>query len=729
MADPQRHQGEVHRGGPLRLGLAQPIEACVPLAGCVTAGRLAPHWFREPVHWLRAFGPWSIPWLTRVVAIVLGAFGGLVVHDVMAEVVVMVGRAELCARPSRDGPVLTMLEDGERIEASAVRVAGMGAGAGGGEEWLMVAAPAKAKVWISVGAVDLATGKVRGEPAFLRAGPGVLCPAVGQVPKGTTLDTSERLGLWLRIESPPSCVIGYVRSNETRRDDSNPLAVGRARMSLANQPTNDGSTAAALPRVSGVGNVAQQPEPPWVPWDWEGSPFGDTPMAFQGGQPEAVSQAGHNATAPFTPQDPPEAAALSVASTAPASKPPRGESSVGLRVPLNSGPSVVARAPAGGDRLVLAGGAPVAAAGMPQGAPRNLGDEDAPAVAPKRQLPANTTATSSQVPARAIVADSMPKGLLPPRAGLTPGSILPGVPTARRSALLPPAGSKPAADPASSTMAGRTSPPVSSTRDRAMATSAPPTRPRGPTGAVARASVTNAAPAVGAKPAGILTGAPSSSGPAPRSAARRNAGAPASQMGRPSRVATVAVGGANGPGNKAATNVAPILGDRRQTLPSSQGVVARSAAERPASSTMVGKTNTPGFGKGFSKAPVMTLPAATPSNRGRVATPESAAKPVSVLPASAPGQAAVPSSSASVVRRATRVGVIERVPGSRGSAGFWLRSLEPGRGSLGALEVAAKDLDLARWLCRKVEVEVDDLPQGREKPDGILRVRRIVAVH
>ena len=179
-------------------------------------------------------------------------------------------------------------------------------------------------------------------------------------------------------------------------------------------------------------------------------------------------------------------------------------------------------------------------------------------------------------------------------------------------------------------------------------------------------------------------GAPSSSGPAPRSAARRNAGAPASQMGRPSRVATVAVDGANGPGNKAVTNVAPILGDRRQTLPSSQGVVARSAAERLASSTMVGKTNTPGFGKGFSKAPVMTLPAATPSNRGRVATPESAAKPVSVLPASAPGQAAVPSSSASVVRRATRVGVIERVPGSRGSAGFWLRSLEPGRGSLGA---------------------------------------------
>ena len=44
------------------------------------------------------------------------------------------------------------------------------------------------------------------------------------------------------------------------------------------------------------------------------------------------------------------------------------------------------------------------------------------------------------------------------------------------------------------------------------------------------------------------------------------------------------------------------------------------------------------------------------------------------------------------------------------------------------MEVAAKDLDLARWLGRKVEVEVDDLPQGREMPDGILRVRRIVAV-
>jgi len=45
------------------------------------------------------------------------------------------------------------------------------------------------------------------------------------------------------------------------------------------------------------------------------------------------------------------------------------------------------------------------------------------------------------------------------------------------------------------------------------------------------------------------------------------------------------------------------------------------------------------------------------------------------------------------------------------------------------LEVAAKDLDLARWLGRKVEVDVDDLPQGRENPNGIIRVRRIVAVH
>lgn len=711
----------------MRRGLAQPVWACAPLAGCVTAGRLAPHWIREPVPWLRAFGPWSTPWLTRVVAIALLACGGLAVHDALAEAVVIVGRAELSARPTRDGPVLAMLADGERIEASTVLVAGTGAGAGAGEPWVMVAAPAKAKVWISVGAVDLATGKVRGEPAFLRAGPGVLCPAVGQVPKGTTVDVSERLGVWLRIESPPACVIGYVRSNETRRDDSNPLAVGRTRMSLANQPTNDGSTAAALPRVSGVGTGAQEAEMPWVPWDREGSPFGDAPITFQGVPPEPVSQTGRSSTASATPQDPPRGSPRSVASTVPASERPRGESGGGLPIPLKSGSSV-ARAQAGGDRPLFQQGSPVAAAGMPQSAPRNLGDEGAPAVAPKRQLPTNTTATSPQVPARAIVADSMTKGLPLRRAGLTSGPILPGVPTALRSDLLPPAGSKPAVSPASSTVAGRTSPAVSPTPDRAVAPSAPPMRPRGPTGAVARASVTNPAPAVGAKQAGILAGAQSSSGPAPRSAARRDAGAPAFQMGRPTGVATVAVGGANGPGNKAVTNVAPVLGDRRQTLPSSQGVVARSAVERVGSSTTVGKTNTPGSGKGLSKAPVMTLPAATPSNRGRVATPESAAKPASAPPASSPGQAAVSSSSASVVRRATRVGVIERVPGSSGTAGFWLRSLEPGRGSLGALEVAAKDLDLARWLGRKVEVEVDDLPQGREKPDGILRVRRIVAV-
>lgn len=69
------------------------------------------------------------------------------------------------------------------------------------------------------------------------------------------------------------------------------------------------------------------------------------------------------------------------------------------------------------------------------------------------------------------------------------------------------------------------------------------------------------------------------------------------------------------------------------------------------------------------------------------------------------------------------------MPGSTGTVGYWLRSLEPGKGSLGALEVPARDLDLAKWLGGKVEVEVDDPAQGRGKPDGILRVRRIVIVH
>lgn len=128
-----------------------------------------------------------------------------------------------------DGPILGMLDDGERFEASAVRVAG----AREGEEWVMVAASPKAKVWTSVGAVDLDTGKVRGEPAFLRAGPGVLCPAVGQAPRGMRVDVSDRLGVWLRIESPPACVIGYVRALQTRKAGPHPPQQELARASSA----------------------------------------------------------------------------------------------------------------------------------------------------------------------------------------------------------------------------------------------------------------------------------------------------------------------------------------------------------------------------------------------------------------------------------------------------------------------------------------------------------------
>ena len=110
----------------------------------------------------------------------------------------------------------------------------------------MVAAPPKSKVWISVGAVDLDTGKVRGEPAFLRAGPGVLSPAVGQAPRGMRVDVSDRLGLWLRIESPPACVIGYVRALQTRKADPEPRQQEMARVSSATPAVGSDEPAARV---------------------------------------------------------------------------------------------------------------------------------------------------------------------------------------------------------------------------------------------------------------------------------------------------------------------------------------------------------------------------------------------------------------------------------------------------------------------------------------------------
>ena len=66
--------------------------------------------------------------------------------------------------------------------------------------------------------------------------------------------------------------------------------------------------------------------------------------------------------------------------------------------------------------------------------------------------------------------------------------------------------------------------------------------------------------------------------------------------------------------------------------------------------------------------------------------------------------------------------------GSRGNAGFWLRSLDLGKGSLGTLEARSKEVNFAPWLGREIEVEVDDPPQGRSTPEDIIRVRRIIGV-
>lgn len=130
--------------------------------------------------------------------------------------VVLLGNANLRAKPSMDAEILASLKKGDVFEASPRKVPAVKATSDEPTEWVEISAPASARVWIAAGLVDAATRTVKAERAHLRAGPGTNFAEVGHVPKGTVVDVATRLEGWIRIAAPPGAVMGYVSAGLTR---------------------------------------------------------------------------------------------------------------------------------------------------------------------------------------------------------------------------------------------------------------------------------------------------------------------------------------------------------------------------------------------------------------------------------------------------------------------------------------------------------------------------------
>ena len=117
--------------------------------------------------------------------------------------------APLFAVPSPDAPVLVMLKEGEILPAMRRRVVTPTGIPGKSNRWVAIVAPSRAKVWVSLGCVDIRTGEARGNPCDLRAGPGNQYEIVGKLPKGTVIDLSGRVGRWVRVDAPLASVVGF----------------------------------------------------------------------------------------------------------------------------------------------------------------------------------------------------------------------------------------------------------------------------------------------------------------------------------------------------------------------------------------------------------------------------------------------------------------------------------------------------------------------------------------
>jgi uncharacterized protein YraI len=108
--------------------------------------------------------------------------------------IVKVDRGNVRTTPSRDGEVIVTLRRGDSVE---VREAANG-------EWVRIALPAKASVWIYGLLVDVVGHRVRTAEANVRTGPGKNYSELGKLKKGDTLVVLRESDGWLQIEAPSS---------------------------------------------------------------------------------------------------------------------------------------------------------------------------------------------------------------------------------------------------------------------------------------------------------------------------------------------------------------------------------------------------------------------------------------------------------------------------------------------------------------------------------------------
>lgn len=117
-------------------------------------------------------------------------------------------RTNLRARPTTDAEVLASLRRGEVLEVLG-EVKGEADPSNGNRSWTKVRLPPQVAVWVYAPLIETGTGRVRGEVANFRAGPGSNYSALGQLKQGETVVAVRREEDWMQIE-PPVHAVAFV---------------------------------------------------------------------------------------------------------------------------------------------------------------------------------------------------------------------------------------------------------------------------------------------------------------------------------------------------------------------------------------------------------------------------------------------------------------------------------------------------------------------------------------
>lgn len=138
--------------------------------------------------------------MKRLLCMVVAA--GLVACGARAETVRVVGqRVNLRARADLKAEVVGQVADGEQLEARSIR-----------EDWVEVVPPESVDLWVHKDFVQ--GGKVAATELKVRAGPGINYTVVANLPRGAAITVRGEFTDWLKIAPPPAASLwvsrGYV---------------------------------------------------------------------------------------------------------------------------------------------------------------------------------------------------------------------------------------------------------------------------------------------------------------------------------------------------------------------------------------------------------------------------------------------------------------------------------------------------------------------------------------